>query len=61
MQAGYIKKKRNKSNLLSKIAESVKRYFCFWGMGRFLVYYDDEPVSLTSNKEFMLYRNKFYG
>lgn len=42
---GKVKKKRNQSSLISKLDSSVVRYFRLWCNGKFLCYYDEDPVS----------------
>lgn len=39
---GVIKKKRDQGSLAALVVSSTPKWFCFRGLGRFLVYYDSD-------------------
>lgn len=45
---GVIKKKREKGSMISMFSASEEKWFCFRGMGRFLVNYEGKKQPVYS-------------
>ena len=59
VMTGVVKKKRDKGTVIALVSASEQKYFCFKGMGRFLVHYaDKKKPGLYDKPESVIFVNE---